>query len=467
VSLDDALPAIEALVARTAAEHHVPSISWGIVSEGRLVHTGSVGTGADGRPPTADTVYRIASMTKSFTAAAVLTLRDEGVLALDDPIAVHAPELAHVASTTPGAAPIRIRDLLSMSAGIATDDAWADRHLDITGDELDAAIADGVLFAGEPGNTYEYSNLGYGLIGRVVRRATGQRVQDLISQRLLGPLRMTRSTWVRPDHDDWARPFFERDGAALPDEAPLGDGEIAPMGGIWTTVGDLARWITFLDDGFAPVDDQTSSPLRRSSRREMQQMHRYTGMVQFAGRTIGSGYGFGLRVRDDPRVGRVVTHSGGLPGYGSSMRWLSGRQFGVITLGNVTYAPMTDLGQAMIDVIADHDGLPPAARPDATLIEQLGRRLIALLHDWSDVEAARLFTDNVAADDPDDRRRADAARWIERCGGQLQIERVHAISTTTGDLILATPHGPPVQLGLQISPIPPARVQSFEFELTD
>lgn len=463
MSLNDALPALNELVATTATEHHCPSISWGVVADGQLVHADAFGTLDDGRAPTEQTVYRIASMTKCFTAAAVLTLRDEGVLSLDDPIVDHAPELAVVQAGLPGSAAIRIRDLLSMSAGIATDDPWADRHLDITDDQLDAAIAGGLLFAGPPGDTYEYSNLGYGLIGRVVKRATGRRVQDLIAERLLQPLGMSRSTLLKPDHDDWARPYDERDGAAIADDEPLGDGEIAPMGGIWTTVADLATWITWLDDAHQP--DASDDVLSRASRREMQHMHRYIGMVQFAGRTIGAGYGFGLRVRDDPRIGYVMTHSGGLPGYGSTMRWLKGRRFGVIALANITYAPMTDMVQKMVDLIADHDGLPARVPEDSSLIEQMGARLIALLTSWDDREADELFTDNVDMDEPLERRRADAQRWIDACGGALRVERVEASSLTSGRLAITHPSGNTLWLDMQIGPLRPARIQHFDFEL--
>jgi CubicO group peptidase (beta-lactamase class C family) len=151
-----------------------------------VVLDGSFGD-VEGRAPTSDTVYRIASMTKSFTCAAILALRDEGVFSLDDPIEAHAPELAVVRAPTSDAGPIRIRHLMTMSSGLATDDAWADRHLDISIDDLDAALRVGTLFAAAPGTVWEYSNLGFGLLGRVVKRATGRRVQDLVSERLLGP----------------------------------------------------------------------------------------------------------------------------------------------------------------------------------------------------------------------------------------------------------------------------------------
>jgi CubicO group peptidase (beta-lactamase class C family) len=472
VSLRDALPAIDQLVADTAAEHHCPSIVWGLVVDGELAHVGSTGTvgdEADGtlRAPTEHTVYRIASMTKSFTAAAVLSLRDDGVLSLDDPIVRHAPELAVVAPSNDDAAPIRIRDLLSMAAGIATDDAWADRHLDITDDELDAALAGGILFAGQPGDTYEYSNLGYGLIGRIVKRATGQRVQDLISERFLGPLGMDRSTWVMPDHDDWARPFAEVDGRAVADDLPLGDGEIAPMGGIWTTLTDLSTWVAWLDDAFPARSGDDSGPLSRASRRELQQVHRYIGLAAVGERQIGTGYGYGLRVRDDARIGRVVTHSGGVPGYGSTMRWLSGTGFGCVALANITYAPMVTMGESMFELLADHHALPAPPTADTTLVERLGRRLVALLTDWDDAVADELFTDNIALDEPYERRRTAAREWIDACGGRLQIERVQASSLTSGELLIAHPSGTAVELDLQIAPLVPPRIQTFGIDLPD
>ncbi|MBI5088261.1 MAG: beta-lactamase family protein [Actinobacteria bacterium] len=465
MSLTDALPALDDLVARTAAEHHCPTIAWGVVADGRLAHTAGWGHLDDGRSPTADTVYRIASMTKSFTAAAVLMLRDDGALWLDDPIVQHAPELAP--ALPEGVGPIRLRHLLSMSSGLATDDAWADRHLDISDDELDRALAGGVLLAGTPGATYEYSNLGYGLIGRVVKRCTGRRVQDIISERVLSPLGMNHTTWVQPDHDDWARPYEHRDGTAVPDGPPLGDGEIAPMGGLWTNLTDLATWMTWLDDANragSARPGSTDDVLSRSSRRELQQMHRYIGMVPSADRTVAAGYGFGLRVRDDPRIGLVVTHSGGVPGYGSSMRWLSGRGFGVAAMANITYAPMTELLQSMLDVLADHEALPPVEPVDPTIVEQVGRRLVDLLNDWDDRTADELFTDNVALDDSYARRRASAERWLEACG-RFVVERVDVTRPTTGRLALTHPSGEPLWLDLDLAPTRPLRVQWYELSL--
>ena len=211
------------IAAEAAAKHRCPSIAWGLVEGGVVTASGGVGTLHDGAAPDQHTVYRIASMTKSFTSAAVLSLRDEGALSLDVPVADYAPELAGVRGPA-GSAPITLRRLLSMTAGMATDDAWADRHLDMTPDEIDHIYADGPFFARLPDDGYEYSNLGFGMIGRTVLAATGTRVQEHISTRLLGPLGMTSTRWVEPTDLRWARPHRTQDDAIVPDVPhPIGE----------------------------------------------------------------------------------------------------------------------------------------------------------------------------------------------------------------------------------------------------
>jgi CubicO group peptidase (beta-lactamase class C family) len=461
---------IAALVGEYATEHRCPSISWGIVAGGQVAVAGSVGVLDVDAPvpaaPTADSVYRIASMTKSFTCATILALRDDGVLSLADHIADIAPELAAVTGPTADAAPITVGDLMSMASGLATDDAWADRHLEISDDDLDAVVANGVLFAHSPGTAYEYSNLGFGLLGRVVLRATGRTVQTHISERLLGPLHMTRSTWVQPHHDDWARPHRVEDGSIVAEGTPLqGDGGIAPMGGLWTTVADLARWVHFLDDAFPARDDPDDGPLRRASRREMQRIHTFHGVRPLAGQQIAMGYGYGLRVGDSPTLGRIVTHAGGLPGYGSNMRWLSGRGIGAIALSNGTYAPMSELTMRMLMLLGEA-GLAPSATPSLPAhLRDAAAKLVALLGQWSDDAAAALFADNVAPDESFARRSAAALQLVEACGGTLVVEAIDASSAGEASIRLRHPSGTPAHVRLELAPLRQARLQLYEITL--
>lgn len=449
--------AIQRIVDEFATEKHCPSVAWGVVIDGSLTTTGAVGDVTD------QTVYRIASMTKSFSAAATLLLRDEGALRLDDEVAGHAPELASLAHGDD--APITVRDLLTMTSGFPTDDHWADRHLDLTDDEFDRIIDDGLIFAHAPGDAWEYSNFGFAVLGRVVHRATGQRIQDVISERLLGPLGMTRTTWTQPDHDDWARPFRWQDDHHLDELPPLDDGLIAPMGGIWTTVADLARWVSWLDDAFPARSGAEDGPVRRSSRRAMQTPQRYVGLRAVRGGQSPGNYGFGLQVVDDPLLGPVVAHSGGLPGYGSNMRWVPGRRVGVIALANVTYAPMAELTARILNHLHEAGFVPPEVTPVSPAIADVAPRLIALLNDWDDGAAANLFTTSLVHDDALDRRRAEAERVTSQTG-RLAIASIEPATAARATIRCEGALGQSVAVTFLLAPPSPPRIQSYSLAVT-
>ncbi len=468
-SFSVARPDLERIVALRSQQHQC-SIAWGVVSNAELVLTGASAVDGDALP-TGHTIFRIASMTKSFTAAAIMILRDRGSLRLDDVAAEIAPEFAAVIGPTTDSPPITVRDLLSMAAGLATDDAWADRHLDASDGDLDAWVAQGATFARPPQTQGEYSNLGYAMLGRIIRRVTDRRPQDVITADLLQPLGMHRTTWVQPAHDDWARPYDVVDDRRVAEPIPLGDGAFAPMGGLWSCVSDLARWVAWFTSAFPPRDDDESGPLCRASRREMQQLHRAWPTVRAAagGGTDdalaepadGDGYGFGLFVTHDQRFGHIVTHSGGLPGYGSNMRWLPDHGVGVIALGNVTYAPMKKLTRAMLGLLDDH-GLVTAmpVRPAPALLEA-AQRLAVLLSDWTDDVACELFSDNVALDESLARRARRAADLVA-AHGALTLVEVAATTPTSGRATMRHADGTEARIDLDLSPLVPPRVQFYE-----
>ena len=469
ISFDAARADLGRLVARRGQQHHC-SIAWGVVADGQLVLTGAEAVDPDPRP-TEQTVFRIASISKSFTAASILMLRDQGLLQLDDRVADIAPEFAAVIGPTTDSPAITVRHLLSMAGGMPTDDAWADRHLDIADDELDALVAGGVTSAWTPGIHGEYSNLGYAMLGRVIRRVSGRRAQDFITAKLLEPLGMHRTTWLQPQHDDWARPFDIRDAERIADIEPLGDGAFAPMGGLWSCVADLARWVTWFADAFPSRDGDDPGPLCRASRREMQQVQRSmaTEHTPASGegddavpeRVDGGGYGFGLFVSHDTRFNHFVQHSGGLPGYGSNMRWLPGRGIGVIALGNSTYAPMSEMTRRMMEILDDHGLVPPdPCRPAAAFVEAT-HRLSVLLSDWTDADASDLFADNVALDEPLDRRARRAAEWA-RQHGSLSVVSIDAFTPLRGQVVMRHADGTERRLDVEMSPQVPSRLQLYE-----
>lgn len=448
------LPAatIEALAAHYDAarrDAHAPALAWGVVAGGGVVAGSGVRTS-----------FRIASMTKSFTAAAVLLLRDEGRVRLDDPIGAYVGELEGLRGPTADSPPVTVRHLLTMSSGMPEDDPWGDRLLDIDADALAALFRRGASFARPPGVAYEYCNYGYAMLGRLVANVSGVQAQRFISERLLAPLGMTRTTWTAPGDCD-AASGYRWDGALEP-EVALGDGGFALMGGLWSTVDDLAKWVGFFCDAFPPRNDPDPGPLSRASRREMQQPHRpFPPEATLEGDRLDlltGGYGMGLVAYDDTALGRTVGHSGGLPGFGSNMRWWPDSGVGVIALANVTYARMEAANERAARLLRPH--LPPPAPVRALALEAAGRRLGAVVAAWSDEAAGTLFETNVALDRAFALRAADAARLRDRHGA-LAVDRVEAASPTAGTAWLRGERGA-VRVRFDVSSAVPPRIQRYE-----
>ena len=126
-----AFPAIDSIYKKYAADNHFPGLAFGLVVDGKLVYTGNYGyTDVEKKiPVTSSSLFRIASMSKSFTAMAILKLRDEGKLNLDDPAYQYIPELKNLKYPTADAPPITIRHLLTHGAGFPEDNPWGDRQL--------------------------------------------------------------------------------------------------------------------------------------------------------------------------------------------------------------------------------------------------------------------------------------------------------------------------------------------------
>ena len=183
-------------------------------------------TSAD-RPPDADTVFRIASMTKSFTASAIVALRDDGALKLDDLAEDYVPELRGWPPVSPDSVRISIRHLLTMTAGFPTDDPWGDRQQGLPLEEFAQFLAKGVSFNCAPGTRFEYSNLGYAILGRVIAAVTGMAYPDYVRHRLLKPLGMTRTGY---EAEEFEVPAAGRGARGRRPRLPAGAGQVVRGG---------------------------------------------------------------------------------------------------------------------------------------------------------------------------------------------------------------------------------------------
>ena len=441
----------DALAAAHQQRGGQPGLAYGVVLGGELVHAAGLGERhLGGPPPDADTVFRIASMTKSFTASAILALRDDGALNLDDLAEEYVPELRGWPPAAPDSVRVSIRHLLTMTAGFPTDDPWGDRQQGLPLEEFARFLSGGVRFNWAPGTRFEYSNLGYAILGRIITAVTRMAYPDHIRHRLLHPLGMMRTGYEAEEFETPGQPSAgpagiargyrraKRDGEAGGRWSEVGfdvAGAFAPMGGIFSCVRDLARWVAGFAAAFPPGEPEGDSahPLRRSTRREMQLPQVLTGWdtsATFPGDAAPglSAYGFGLFVEDHPAFGRIVSHSGGYPGFGSNMRWHPASGTGVIALGNSTYAAMMTLTTQLLDAVLRRGERPssgysvalaPAAQHGAgPWPETLAAReaVSGLLRSWDDATAARLFSPNVAQDTPFDERQQIIDVIRERIG---------------------------------------------------
>jgi CubicO group peptidase (beta-lactamase class C family) len=427
----------DGLAASFAERDGQPGIAYGIVAGGALVHSGGRGERwLGGPPPDAGTIFRIASMTKSFTAATIMLLRDEGALALDDLAEKYVPELRGVALPSADSPRPTLRQLLTMTAGFPTDDPWGDRQQGLAAAEFSRLLADGgVAVAWAPGTRFEYSNLGYAVLGKVIEAVTGERYSDVIAGRMVRPLGLIRTGYEVSEFDpaQLAR-GYQRGSGGWSEVTPDGNGAFSPMGGIFSTVADLARWVSGFADAFPPRDgDGAAHPLSRAARREMQLSHVAMHMRPEASFPDAASmhYGFGLFIEEDPVLGTVVQHSGGYPGFGSQMRWHPATGVGTIALGNGTYSAVGELTARMLAELVGEVRAHRAAAGDAPALvrgpapgdgqpwpQTLAARaeVDRLLQGWDDAIADGLFSPNVDWDQSFADRRAAIGRVRDRIG---------------------------------------------------
>ncbi len=469
IKLAQALPRIEARMAERVKEMSLPGLSYAVLIDGDVVLARGLGLRdvAAGAAVDTDTVFRIASMSKSFTALAVLKLRDAGKLGLDDPVSRHVPELRGWRLPTRDSAPITLRHLLSHAAGLPEDNPYGDRQLALTPQQFTAWLKTGVPFASAPGQGFEYSNLGFMILGRVITNVSGKPYQSYIRDEILAPLGMTSTHWGPAAVPQGRLALgYRKQGDGWLLETMLADGEGGAMGGLMTTPRDLARFVAAFMSAYPPRDDAEQPPASRHSLREMQAGLGYPSLWQArsvpGGRSVGRGasYGFGLQANVDCNWGREVEHSGGLPGFGSDMRWLPDHGVGVIVLANLTYAGTGRLTREALLMLKDTGGLQPRETPASPALKQAARDLAALALDWSEPKAHALAAENLFLDEAADDRRQALGKILQDLGrcepGELKAE-----NALRGTLRLDCAQGW-LDMTFTLAPTLPPRVQALD-----
>jgi CubicO group peptidase (beta-lactamase class C family) len=468
--LATAFPEIDKLVAAFMERSHVPGAAWGVIIDGELAHIGVAGFREmpSKTPVTRDSVFRIASMTKSFTAMAIMKLRDEGKLTLDDPAERHVPQLRNLKYPTADSPKLTIRHLLSHATGFPEDNPWGDQQLDVTDEQFSRMLERGIPFSNPPGIAYEYSNYGFAILGRVVTNVSGRPYRQYIAESILKPLGMT-STSLEPGSvpKDRIAHGYRWEDETWKEEPPLPDGAFGAMGGMLTSLADLSRYVGAFLAAYPPRDETETGPVRRASLREMQQIWRSrpatASRSQAGGLQLNSGgYGFGLRISQNCQFNQIVAHSGGLPGFGSLMQWLPDYGVGIIAFGNVTYTGWGGVVNQAFDALTRTGGLEPRVQqPSATLIE-MRDAVSRLVMNWDDKLADDIAAMNLYRDRAKDRRK----REIEAVRAKVGVCTApttfdHVENALRGQWTMKCERGE-LRVSITLAPTIPPRVQHLE-----
>ena len=356
--LAPAIDTIDKMVAGEFARDNLGSVTVGVVADGRLVWTRSYGYADMEKklPATADSVYRIGSITKQFTALMLLQLVEQGKVHLSDPVERYFPEVNQVRGRPAGAPPITLVQLATMTSGLDREPADLDTYLKGPVAEWEKVLISALpqtKYAYEPDTHYFYSNIGYAILGAALGRAAGQMYTQYVQQHIFTPLAMAHTAFEpnptiapaitkgyavlraraattsaeqaaeagrRPAGSSQANATFTID-TETPAREHQGRGYKVPNGAIYTTVGDLARFVAF------ELGADVPGVLKRATLED-----NYT-RVNSSNGTLQTGYGIGFQLS---RSGDVVIygHGGSVAGYNASAHFERTSRTGVVVLRN-------------------------------------------------------------------------------------------------------------------------------------
>ncbi|MFI9010856.1 serine hydrolase domain-containing protein [Actinosynnema sp. NPDC053489] len=342
-------------LARVMHDTGLPGLAVVVTEGDRVVHAAGYGSDSEGAPVTADTPMRIASVSKSFTATAVMTLVEDGRIALDEPVADQVPGFTMADPRFTG---VTVRHLLNQTSG------FSDTTIDVTGLESAGSLADHTAglapasLAADPGTRYEYCNANYDLAARLVEVASGEAFGDYLARHVFGPLGMTRSAVsaadVRPA-DGYNSVF----GAWVSRPELPGFLDSSGAGGVITTAADLGRWLI----------SQTGHGTRLLSPEGLRTTHTSSAVADYA---------MGWIPEDGPGGVPLLVHPGNLFTYTAVQAVVPSTGQGFAVLAN-SAALQDDTYDILNGLIAVAQGRDPAPAGGGRQVFELVLGLVALV----------------------------------------------------------------------------------------
>ena len=468
--IEATVPAIDRIFETFQKDSHAPGLVYGIVADGQLVHVRAFGVQdlKAKRPVTDTSLFRIASMSKAFTALAILKLRDEGRLSLDALAESYVPEMKGWKYPSADSPRIRVRDLLNHNAGFVTDDPWGDRQQVLSEAEFTRMLRAGVPFTRAPQTAFEYSNFGYALLGRIITNLSGLPYDQYIARSIQQPLGMRSTGYEVRDWPIERRAIGYRwENEAWAEEPTMRHGVFGAMGGVQTSAIDYARWMNFLLAAWPPSDDKDAGPVARATVREMALGSNFPRLrPRFGGTPVqqAAAYGMGLIAAQDPDLGNTLSHGGGYPGYGSHMMLMTDHNVGIFVFSNRTYNGGS--GAAWDAAVALHaaGALTGRPQPVSAALANAYRAAGAMFRAGSVEPGRSLLAMNFLMDRSAENWRREFARIKSDLGACRTDSPVTATGALSGSFRWSCDKGV-LDGNILLAPTEPAGIQAFRYSV--
>jgi CubicO group peptidase (beta-lactamase class C family) len=344
---------LSATIKQDMEKHDVKGLSIALIDDQKVVWAEGFGyaDAANQVPATADTMYRIGSISKVLTATEIMRLAEQGKVELDKPVTDYVPEFS-IHNRFAENKPITLHALLAHHSGLPSDvlkGMWVDHPVSLA--EYVTALREESL-ASPPQSLYKYSNIDFSLLGRVIENVEHQEFSSAMQQNLLTPLGMANSSFqLTPEIERrYARAY--RNGKETT-RLSLRD---TPAGGMLSSVNDMSRWLRFL---FADGSVQGAQIIKPETLHEMFKPQ-FEGLDTDFGHKIGIAWMLsGLSV---PGGQPLAWHNGGFPPYQAHLSLLPEQKLGVIILTNSNEASqfITQLGTRALELAYETKyGAPP------------------------------------------------------------------------------------------------------------
>jgi CubicO group peptidase (beta-lactamase class C family) len=397
-------------------------------------------------PATTHTLYRIGSVTKTFTAETILALRDAGVLHLDEPAERWLPELAQVEYPFADAPRITLRHLLTHTSGLprlgAFDYTRTDR--DVTEAEVLAAVTKTKL-SSAPGTTYVYSNFGMGLAGLIAARAARTSLPVAIRRALLVPLAMNETTF-----DPATLPGAElatgygKSSDPKP-EKPWRLGASEGAGGLWSSLEDMSRWIALQLEAWPPRAEPDKGPLARATLRESHvaafPLPLSASLEEGHVKADSAGVAFAWHTHATCPYELLVEHNGGIDGFRSSVGFAPERGFGFVVLVNASDGGASRLRELLFQEVAASDALRPRVAQPAPELKDLLTRWAASTKTCDASTYETLFTSAFRSAVPRAKYDAFCAEYSKLHGGCALDKTISLDDPRAGQFLLRCERG--------------------------